>query len=173
VEVAEHQRAVAPEPRPDIDLRRTTPNGLERLLEGQHEPDRPIRRECHEREQRFVLGVLLTAKGATRVRRVDANLGERQAQQVRDDSLQPVRMLDRAPDRDAVAVGRSHERVRLDRELGHHREVVRALDDCELGIGCCRIHVAPRVAVLVEDVAVRLRVVRPKPRILDEGRFRG
>ena len=33
-------------------------------------------------------------------------------------------MLDRAPDRDPVAVGRGHERVRLDRELGDHRERV-------------------------------------------------
>ena len=48
---------------------------------------------------------------------------------VGDDALQPVRVLDRAPDRDAVAVGRGHERVRLDRELGDHRERVGALDD--------------------------------------------
>ena len=38
-----------------------------------------------------------------------------------------------APDRDAVAVRRGHERVRLDGELGDHREVVGALDD-EIGV---------------------------------------
>ena len=43
-------------------------------------------------------------------------------QELGDDPLEPVRVLDRAPDRDPVAVGRGHERVRLDRELGDHRE---------------------------------------------------
>ena len=81
-------------------------------------------------------------------------------------------MLDRAPDRDPVTVGRGHERVRLDRELGDHREGVGALDD-DLGLAGRRVDVAPAVAVLVEDVAGRVGVVGTKARVLDERRFGG
>ena len=169
LDVAEHERPVAAEPGPDVDLRGAAADGLERLLEGQDEPDGPAGRERHEREQRLVLGVLLATERAARVGREHADLGERQADQVGDDALQPVRMLDRAPDRDAVAVGRGHERVRLDRELGDHRERVGALDD-DVRLAHRGVDVAPAVAVLAEDVGRRVRVVRPEGRVLDERR---
>ena len=80
-------------------------------------------------------------------------------------------MLDRAPDDDPVAVRRGHERVRLDRELGDHREGVRAFDhDVRLTFG--RVEVAPPIAVLAEDVRAREGVVRPERRVLDERRIR-
>ena len=75
-----------------------------------------------------------------------------------DDPLQPVRVLDRAPDRDAVAVRGGHEGVRLDGELGDHREGVGALDD---DVGAVdRVDVAPAVVVLAQDVRGR-RAGRP------------
>ena len=122
-------RAVAPEAGPDVDLRRSPANRLERLLETEHESHAAARRAGHEREQRLVLRVLLATERAARVRREHADLRERQAEQVGDHALQPVRVLDRAPDRDPVAIGRGHPGVGLDRELGDHREAVRALDD--------------------------------------------
>ena len=90
---------------------------------------------------------------------IHPHLGERQADQVRDDPLQPVRVLDRAPDRDAVAIGRRHEGVRLDRELRDHRERVGALGD-DVRLARRGVEVAPAVAVLAEDVASR-RAGRP------------
>ena len=89
--------------------------------------------------------------------------------QVRDDPLQPIRVLDRAPDRDAVAIGCGHERVGLDRELRHHRERVGALGD-EVRLAHRGVEIAPAVAVLAEDVRPGKRVVRPDRRILDERR---
>ncbi len=85
-------------------------------------------------------GVLLAAEPAARVGRDHADLGQRQAQHLGQDPLQPVGMLDRAPDADPVAIGRRHERMRLDRELGHHREGVAVLDHQVGGRG---IDVAP------------------------------
>ncbi len=168
LEIAEDERAVRRETGADVDLGRSPANCLERLLERQHEADRPAGRQRHEREQRLVLGVLLATERAARVGGVDADLRERQLQELGDHPLEPVRVLDRAPDRDAVAVGRGHERVRLDRELGDHREVVRALDHDEVGVGGRGVDVAPRMAVLVEDVAGRVRVARAERRVLDE-----
>ncbi len=142
-----------------MDLGRAPADSLERLLERQHELDRPARGQRHEREQRLVLGVLLAAERAAGVGRVHPDLRERQLEQVGDDPLQPVRVLDRAPDGDAVAVGGGHERMRLDRELGDHRERVGALDhDVRLAFGGVRV--APRVAMLVEDVRPGLGIVR-------------
>jgi hypothetical protein len=82
-------------------------------------------------------------------------------------------VLDRAPDRDAVTVGRCHEGVRLDRELGDHREAVRAFDD-HVGGRCGSIHVLPPgVTVLVEHVALGVRIVRPELAVLDKRRLAG
>ncbi len=89
-----------------------------------------------------------------------------------EDLLEPVRVLDRTPDGDPVAIGRGHERVRLDRELGDHREGVGALDD-DVGLGGRGVNVAPAVAVLAQDVGRGERVaVRADRGILDE-RCRG
>ena len=72
---------------------------------------------------------------------------------------------------DAVAVGRGHVRVRLDGELGDHREVVAALDD-EVRAGLPGREVAPVDAVLVEDVGGRERLAGAQRRVLDERRVR-
>jgi len=173
LDVAEDQRAVALEAGADVDFRRSPADGLERLLQRQDEADRPPGRERHERKQRLVLRVLLPAERATRIGGVDANLGERQLEQLGDDALEPVRVLDRAPDRDPVAVRRGHERVWLDRELGDHRELVGALDQDDVRLGGSHIDIAPAVAMLVEDVAVGVRVVGPQRRVLDEVRLGG
>ena len=173
LEVAEDERPVAPEAGPHVDAGRAAAHGLERLLEGEHEPDRPADRARHEREERLVLGVLLAAERAAGIGGVDAHLGERQVEQLGDDALQPVRVLDGAPDRDAVAVGRGHERVRLDRELGDHRERVGALDD-DVRRRFGRLDgVAPGMAVFVQDVARGVRIVRAEGRVLDERRVGG
>ena len=134
LDVAEDERAVASEPGPDVDLGRSPADGLERLLEREHEADLASGRARHEREQRLVLRMLLATERPARVRREHADLREREAEQVGDDPLEPVRVLDRAPDHDPVAVGRGHVGVGLDGELGDHREGVRALDD-EVGLG--------------------------------------
>ena len=145
------------------DLGRVTPRRLERLLQREDKPDRPVRAQRQECHQRLVLGVLLAAEAAARIGRQDLHLGQRQFQQLSDGPLQPVRVLDRAPDGDAVAVGGGDEAVRLDREVGHHRERVAARDD-EVAAG--RVDVAPAVPVLVQDVRVRpagRRAARPGP----------
>ncbi len=59
--------------------------------------------------------------------------------------------------------------MRLDRELGDHRERVRPLDD---DVGRGGIDIAPAVVVLVEDVGARQLVARPEARVLDERRRR-
>ena len=74
LDVAEDQGAIAAEARADADLRRAAPDGLERLLERQDEPDRSAGTEGHERDQRLVLGVLLAAEPAARIGREDADL---------------------------------------------------------------------------------------------------
>ena len=101
--------------------------------------------------------MLLAAERAARVGGVDAHLGERQTNNARHDPLEPIRVLDRCPDRKAVTVRRSDEGVRLDREVGDHREVVGVLDD---EIGRRRAHVAPGNGVLTKDVRVREWIVR-------------
>ena len=122
LDVAEGERAVAMEARPDADLGGRPPDGLERLLEREHEPHGPPGAQRHERQQRLVLRVLLAAEPAARVGREHADPRQRQVEQRGDDALEPVRVLDRAPDGDAVAVRGGDEGVRLDRELGDHRE---------------------------------------------------
>ena len=77
----------------------------------------------------------------------------------------------RAPDGDAVAVGGGHERVRLDGEVGHHRERVGVLDD-EIGRAGSGVDVAPAEVVLAKDVRAGQRVVRAEGRVLDERRGR-
>ena len=171
-DVAEHDPAVASEAGPDVDLRGAAADGLERLLERQDEPDRPAGAEGQERDERLVLRVLLAAERATRIRREDPDLRERQPEHAGHDPLQPVRVLDRAPDRDAVAVRGGHEGVRLDGELGDHREVVRALDD-DLRVGRGGVDVAPAVVVLAQDVGGGQRIVGTQRGILDERRTRG
>jgi hypothetical protein len=168
-DVAEHERPVPREPGPDADLRGSSPDGLERLLEAEHEANTPARRPGHERQQRLVLRVLLAAERPARIRGVDPDLRQRQPEQVRDDALEPIGMLDCAPDRDSIAVGRGHERVGLDRELGDHREGVRALDD-DIRLRRRGVDVAPAVTVLVKDVRCRARVAGPERRVLDERR---
>ena len=79
--------------------------------------------------------------------------------------LEPVRVLDRAPDGDSVAVGSGHERVRLDREVGDHRERVRVLDD---DVGERRVDIAPADLVLAEDVGRREAIGGAQGRFLDE-----
>ena len=172
LDVAEDERAVASEPGPDVDLGCSPADGLERLLEREHEADLASRRARHEREQRLVLRVLLATERPARVRREHADLRERQAEQVGDDPLEPVRVLDRAPDGDPVAIGRGHVRVGLDGELGDHRERVGALDD-EVRLRGRRVDVAPAVVVLVEDVRRGARVAGTEGRVLDERRVRG
>ena len=129
LDVLEGERAVGAEPGPDADLGGRAPDRLERLLEGQDQADGPARPEGHEGDERLELGVLLAAEAAARVRGEDPDLRERQAEDLRQDLLQPVRVLDGAPDGDPVAVRRGHERVGLDGEVGDHRERVRVLDD--------------------------------------------
>ena len=171
LDVPEQHRAVGPEPGPDADLGRRPADGLERLLEAQHEADGPAGLAGHEREQRLVLRVLLAAEPAARVGREHAHLGQRQPEHRGDDALEPVGVLDRAPDRHAVAVGRRHERVRLDRELRDHREGVGAVDD-DRGIALGGLEVAPAEAVLAQDVGAGEGVVGPDRRVLDERRRR-
>ena len=119
--------------------------------------------------------MLLTAERAAGIRGKDANLRERQPDKVGDDPLEPVGVLDGAPDRDAVTVGCGHECMRFDRELGDHRERVGALDD-DVGLHRRSFDVAPAIVVLAEDVRARARIIRSERRVLDErraGRERG
>ena len=109
-----------------VAVRRTA---WKRLLEGQDEAARPAGFERHESDEGLVFGVLLSAERATGVRSVDAHLGQRQAHDLGHHALQPVRMLDRGPDGQTVAVRRGDEGMRLDGEMGDHREVVGVLDD--------------------------------------------
>ncbi len=170
VDVAEHEGAVGEEPGPDLDLGRSPPDRLERLLEREHEADRPAGREGHERDQRLELRVLLAPERAAWIGGEHPDPGQWQVQQVRDQSLKPAGVLDRAPDRDPVAVGCGDERVRLDGELGHDRERVRPLDH---HVSACRIDVPPPVAVLTQHVRVAHRVVRAELRLLDQRGVRG
>ena len=172
VDVAEHDGAVALEPGAHADFRRSPANRLERLLERQHEPDRPPEPERHERHEWLVLRVLLATEPAARVGRDDPDLRQWQPHEVGNHPLKPVRVLDRAPHSDPVAVRRGHERVRLDGELGDHREGVVALDH-DVGLALGRLDVAPRIAVLAQDVRAREWVVRPEGRVLDERRIAG
>ncbi len=147
-------------------------HSLERLLQGQDEPYRPPELECCEDDGRLVLGVLLAAEPAAGVGREDADPREWHAGQAGDDLLEPVRVLDGAPHGHAVAVRRGHARMRLDGEVGDHREGVPVLDHDS----CCggrRVDVTPPDAVLVEHVGAGTRIRRPQGRVLHEGRAGG
>ena len=171
LDVAEDEPAVPSEPGSNADLRGAAPDRLERLFERQHEPDRPAGLQRHEGDERFVLRVLLAAEPAARIRCEDAHLRERQLEHACDDALQPVRVLDRAPDGDPVAVRGGDERMRLDGELGDHREAVGAVDD-DVGRRRGGIDIAPAIVVLAKDVRRRERVARAERRVLDERRVR-
>ena len=172
LDVPEDQAAIRAEAGADADLRGAPADGLEGLLERQDEADRATRPQGHERDERLVLGVLLATEPAARVGREHADLGQRQVEEAGDDPLEPARVLDRAPDRDPVAVRRGHEAVRLDGELGDHREGVGPFDD---DIRRGRVDVAPAVVVLAQDVRGRERIAGPERRVLDErgGRVEG
>ena len=155
VDVAEDDRAVAPEAGPDVDLRRssgeppgTSPRGVRTSRTG-----RPVSSAMNASSGSYLACCLppnAPPGSGAKTRTFESG----RPSSVGDHALQPVRVLDRAPDRDPVAVGRGHERVRLDRELGDHREAVRALDD-DLRVGGRRVDVAPAVAVLAQDVRAR------------------
>ncbi len=104
VDVAKDDRAVAPEAGPDVDPRRPATDGLEALLEGEDEATRPAGLAGQEGDDRLVLRMLLAAECPARVGGQDADRVERQVQDAGHHPLQPVRVLDRAPDDDAVAL---------------------------------------------------------------------
>ena len=95
LDVPEHEGSVGAEPRPDVDLGRVTANCLECLLQGQDQAHRPARPQGHEGHERLELRVLLAAEPAAGVRSEHPDLRQRQAQDLRQDALQPVRVLDR------------------------------------------------------------------------------
>ena len=169
LDIPEHQGAVRLEAGADPDLRGAAADGLEGFLERQDEANRSARPEGHERDERLVLGVLFATEPAARVGREHANLGQRQMEETGDDPLEPVRVLDRAPDRDPIAVRGSDEGVWLDRELGDHRKAIRPLDDDIRG---GRVDVAPAKTVLAEDVRGRERIAGAQRGVLNEWRGR-
>ena len=128
-DVLEQDPPVGVEADPDVRLARRAADGLERLLEAQHEADRPAQPERGEHDRGLVLRVLLAAEPAARVGRDHPDPRQRHPDHARDHPLEPVGVLDRAPHEQPVVVRRGHERVGLDRELGDHREAVRGLDD--------------------------------------------
>jgi hypothetical protein len=110
-----------------------------------------------------------TRRGGRRagVRSEHPDPGERHAQDLRQRLLQPVRVLDAAPDGDAVPVGGSHERVGLDGEMGHHRERPGVLDD-EIGGRGHGVHVTPTEVVFAEDVRPGQGVAPAEGRVLHQ-----
>ena len=78
-------------------------------------------------------------------------------------------MLDRAPYRNAAAVGSGQESVRFDGEVGDHREGVRVLDD---EVRLRGVEVAPGDQMLPQYVRASERIVRAQARVLDERRSR-
>ncbi len=169
LDVLEGDRPVVHESTADRDLEGRGADGLERLLEGQHEAHRSAGAKRQDGEQRLVLGVLLAAEPAAGIRREDPDAREGQVDGVRDEPLQHVRMLDRAPDRDAAAVRRCHEAVRLDREVRGGCGGVPLLDDV---IGVSGRHVTPAEPPLGQGVRVTERIVRgTQLRLADEGRL--
>ena len=146
LDVLEDDLAVLVQSGSDVDLAGRATDGLERLLEGEDQADWPPGLQRREGDEGLVLGVLLPAEAAARIRGVDTDLREWKAGQLGDDLLQPVRMLDRAPDRDAIPVGSGHERMWLDSEVRDYREGVGVLDD-QVRVGL--VDVSPADAVLV------------------------
>ena len=113
--------------------------------------------------------MLLAAEPAAGIRREDSDAREGQVDGIGDEPLQHVWMLDRAPDRDATAVRRCHEAVRLDREVRGGCGGVPMLDDV---IGMRSRHIAPAEPPLGQGVRVAERVVRgTQLRLPDEGRL--
>ena len=113
--------------------RRAAADGLERLLEGQHEADRPAGARAMNASSGSYLACCLPPKAPPGSGAKTRTFESGRPSSVAMHPLEPVGVLDRAPDGDPVAVGRGHEGVRLDRELGDHREGVGALDD-HLGV---------------------------------------
>ena len=173
LDVLEGDAAVPVEPGADAGFAPRATHGLERLFQAQDEADRPAQLQGREHDRGLQLRVLLAAEAATRVRRVHADLGQRHAHDARDQLLEPVRVLDRAPDRQPVPVRGGHERVRLDGEVGDDREAVVLLDDDEAVLGRGGVHVAPRHKVLAEDVRLRQRVLPAERRVLHQRRVGG
>ncbi len=118
-------------------------------------------------EQRLELGVLLAAEAAARVRGEDSHLGQREVEEVGHHALQQVGVLHRAPQAQAaVRVRGGDEAVRLDGEVGDHREGVGALHD-DVGRGL--VDVPPGEEALAQYVRRRERVIlHPDRRLLHQ-----
>ena len=104
-DVLEDERAVTVDAGPDADLAGCAADRLECLLEAQDEAHGAPGPQGGERDERLELGMLLAAEPTPGIRREDANLREREPEHLRDHLLQPVRVLDRAPDGDPVTIG--------------------------------------------------------------------
>ena len=127
----------------------------------------PAGAQRDEGDERLEFRVLLATEGAARIGSQNPDLRQRQVEDLGNDLLQPVRVLDRAPDEDAVTVRSGHEPVGLDGEVGHHGECVRALDD-EVADGPG--HVPPADRVLAQDVGLGARVPGAEQRVLHQWR---
>ena len=111
--------------------------------------------------------MLLAAEAPSRVRSEDPQLRERDAEELRQRLLKLERMLDRAPDGQLVSVRLRDERVRFDREVGDHRELVLPLDHVvRVILDIC--DVAPAEVDLGLDIGVGERLSCAERRILDE-----
>ena len=166
-DVLEGEGPVGPEAGADADAGRRPADGLEGLLEAEDQAHGTTGPQRHERDERLVLRVLLATERPAGVGGEDPDLGQRHSQEVGEHLLQPVRVLDRAPDRDPITVRCGDVGVGLDGELGHHRELVGVFDH---EVGDRRVQVAPADLVLAQDIGRRERVVRPEARVLDERR---
>ena len=113
--------------------------------------------------------MLLAAESATRIRSEDPHLGERDVEELRQRLLQLERVLDRAPHVQPVVDRFGDEAMRLDGEVGDHRELVLPLDHV-VGVVFDRGNVAPAEVDLGLDVGVRERLTGPERRILHERR---
>ena len=102
---------------------------LKRLFQGQHQANGPAGAERQKRHQRLELGPALSAEPAAGIWRDDTHARDRPPQCRSHNPLQDVGMLNRAPDRDTLGVGRGQERMRLDGEVRDHRERVVVFDD--------------------------------------------
>jgi hypothetical protein len=128
---------------PVLDLHR--PAGLSRERDG----------------ERLHLRVRLGPEAAAEVRHLDADVGNRHAEEVGDLGADEERVLTARPQRDLVAVDLCDHRVRLHRVLVDGRERVLALDD-EIGMREHRLDLALVEAIPVADVPVARREL-PEP----------